>query len=244
MAAQDMFGTWSNAEVQQPAKYKGPGNLDAFLWKLSKVTPRDVVMRIKVLPDGSVATAEVVKGEATQQERVFLVIAAMNLPGFVPARQGNKPVPVWVTVNLSATAQGNRSDNAAQPDRMRPDTPLESSTASGTGETKAKDERTYTVVEVMPSFPGGEGELLKYISTHLQYPANCAEKGIEGVVVVRFVVEADGSVGDVRIQKGLHPDCDRAAVRVVKSLPHFRPGLNHGKPVRVWFTCPIRFNLR
>lgn len=244
MAAQDMFGTWNNAKVQRPAKYKGPGDLGTDIWELSEVAPCDLVMRIKVLPDGSVATAEVAKGEVTKEERILLMIAAMNLSGFTPARQGGRLVPVWVTVKLSATAQDGEPYHTATPDRMRPDTPLEGSTASGTGETEAKDDRIYAIAEVMPSFPGGEGKLLQHISTHLQYPASCAEKGIEGVVVLRFVIEKDGSVGDVIVQKRLHPDCDRAAVRAVKSLPRFNPGLSQDKPVRVWFTYPVRFALR
>lgn len=113
--------------------------------------------------------------------------------------------------------------------------------AGGTSTPEVEEEKVYTVVEVQPSFPGGEAALLKYISTHLKYPSIAEEQDIQGVVVLRFVVLEDGSVGDVVVQKGLHPECDRAAVKVVKSLPRFVPGKQQGKPVKVWFTCPIRF---
>lgn len=113
--------------------------------------------------------------------------------------------------------------------------------AGGTATPEVEEEKVYTVVEVQPSFPGGEAALLKYISTHLKYPAIAEEQDIQGVVVLRFVVLEDGSVGDVVVQKSLHPECDKAAVKVVKSLPRFVPGKQQGKPVKVWFTCPIRF---
>lgn len=117
----------------------------------------------------------------------------------------------------------------------------ENQAAGGTSTPEVEEERVYTVVEVQPSFPGGEAALLKYISTHLKYPSIAQEQEIQGVVVLRFVVLEDGSVGDVVVQKGLHPECDKAAVKVVQSLPRFVPGKQQGKPVKVWFTCPIRF---
>lgn len=117
----------------------------------------------------------------------------------------------------------------------------ENQAAGGTSTPEVEEEKVYTVVEVQPSFPGGEAALLKYISTHLKYPSIAQEQEIQGVVVLRFVVLEDGSVGDVVVQKGLHPECDKAAVKVVQSLPRFVPGKQQGKPVKVWFTCPIRF---
>lgn len=117
-----------------------------------------------------------------------------------------------------------------------------------TVETK-KDEpldnaQVYTVVEQEPSFPGGQDALLKYIATHIKYPAIAQEQDIQGQVVLKFVVKEDGSVGDVKVMKGLSKECDAEAVRVVKSLPRFIPGKQQGKPVKVWFTLPIRFQLQ
>ena len=113
--------------------------------------------------------------------------------------------------------------------------------AGGTATPEVEEEKVYNVVEVMPTFPGGEQALLAYIGKNLKYPSIAQEQEIQGVVVVRFVVLEDGTVGDAVIQKGLHPECDKAAVKVVKSLPRFIPGKQQGKPVKVWFTCPIRF---
>ena len=99
----------------------------------------------------------------------------------------------------------------------------------------------YNVVEQMPTFPGGEEALLNYISEHIKYPSVALEQGIQGTVMLRFVVTGTGEIGEVQILKGLDPYCDREAKRVVASLPKFIPGKQQGRPVSVWYTCPIRF---
>ena len=109
---------------------------------------------------------------------------------------------------------------------------------------REREEMVYNVVEIMPTFPRGEAALLKWVSKNLEYPSIAKSQKIQGVVVVRFVVLEDGTVGDVVVQKGLHPECDKAAVKCVKSLPRFTPGMQQGKPVRVWYTLPIRFTNR
>lgn len=100
-------------------------------------------------------------------------------------------------------------------------------------------EEIFTAVEQMPQFPGGEGELLKYISTHIKYPTMAAENNIQGRVVVKFVVQKDGKVGEVVVLRGRDPDLDKEAVRVVKTLPNFIPGKMNGQAVSVWYTLPI-----
>lgn len=104
-----------------------------------------------------------------------------------------------------------------------------------------EDTKTYTIVEQMPSFPGGEQALLNYVNSHIKYPAIAQEQEIQGVVRLRFVVLEDGRIGEVQVQKGLEPHCDAEAVRVIKSLPRFIPGKQQGKPVRVWFSLPVRY---
>ncbi len=105
-------------------------------------------------------------------------------------------------------------------------------------------EEIFTAVEQMPQFPGGEGELLKYISTHIKYPTMAAENNIQGRVVVKFVVQKDGKVGEVVVLRGTDPDLDKEAVRVVKTLPNFIPGKMNGQAVSVWYTLPINFKLQ
>ena len=105
-------------------------------------------------------------------------------------------------------------------------------------------EEIFTAVEQMPQFPGGEGELLKYISSHIKYPTMAAENNIQGRVVVKFVVQKSGKVGEVVVLRGKDPDLDKEAVRVVKTLPDFIPGKMNGQAVSVWYTLPINFKLQ
>lgn len=105
-------------------------------------------------------------------------------------------------------------------------------------------EEIFTAVEQMPQFPGGEAELLKYISSHIKYPTMAAENNIQGRVVVKFVVNKTGEVGDVVVVRGKDPDLDKEAVRVVKTLPNFIPGKMNGQAVSVWYTLPINFKLQ
>ncbi len=98
-------------------------------------------------------------------------------------------------------------------------------------------------VEEMPMFPGGDAALLNYIRQNTVYPGEAIEIGIEGRVVLKFVVTTDGSVGRVEILKGVDPMLDKEAIRVVRTLPKFKPGKQSGKPVNVWFSVPVYFQI-
>ncbi|MBP6313138.1 MAG: energy transducer TonB [Flavobacteriales bacterium] len=101
-----------------------------------------------------------------------------------------------------------------------------------------------TIVEVMPSFPGGQEEMFKYLGQEIKYPANAIEEGIQGVVYVSFLVEQDGSINDAIVLRGIGGGCDEEALRVVNSMPNWTPGKQGGKAVRVKYNLPIRFTLR
>jgi TonB family protein len=97
----------------------------------------------------------------------------------------------------------------------------------------------------MPSFPGGNAALMRFISEHVVYPEEAAKNKIEGKVIVQFIVEKDGSVGEVKVVRGVDKELDAEAVRVCKSLPKFSPGRNaYGEPQRVWYTMPITFKIQ
>jgi protein TonB len=98
-------------------------------------------------------------------------------------------------------------------------------------------------VEEMPEFPGGNTALLSYIGKNTSYPVEAIENNIEGRVILRFVVMPDGTVGDVEILKGVDPLLDKEALRVVGTLPLFKPGKQNGKPVRVWYSVPVLFRI-
>jgi protein TonB len=102
----------------------------------------------------------------------------------------------------------------------------------------------FSHVESPPQFPGGEKELMKWLSENIKYPPIAAEQGIEGRVVLRFVVSPDGSVGQVEIQRSLDPSCDKEAQRVVKNMPKWQPGKQNGNAVFVYYTLPVLFQLQ
>jgi protein TonB len=102
----------------------------------------------------------------------------------------------------------------------------------------------FVVVEEMPLFPGGDAALLAYIREHTQYPEVAKENNIQGRVVVRFCVTSKGGVNQVSVLKGVDPELDAEAIRVVNTLPAFKPGKQGGKPVPVWYSVPITFTLK
>ena len=105
-------------------------------------------------------------------------------------------------------------------------------------------EEVFNLVEQMPQFPGGEQALMKYLQSHINYPPMAAENNVQGKVVVQFVVDKTGRVGDVKVVRSVDKELDREAARVCKSLPKFTPGRQNGHPVSVWYTLPVFFRLQ
>ena len=112
-------------------------------------------------------------------------------------------------------------------------------------EPKPNTEEIYTSAYRMPSFPGGDAALMKYLSKNIHYPQAAKDNGIQGKVVIQMVIMKDGKVGEVKVVRGVDKDLDREAVRVCKSLPPFSPGRNaNGDPINVWYTLPVTFKLQ
>lgn len=111
-----------------------------------------------------------------------------------------------------------------------------------TVETEPKE--VYTIVEQMPKFPGGEQAMMRFIGENLAYPEAAQAAGIQGRVTVRFVVQTDGAVTDVALLRGISPECDAEAMRVIEMMPKWEPGKQGGKVVPVYFTLPILFRLK
>ena len=104
-------------------------------------------------------------------------------------------------------------------------------------------EEIFVVVEHQPEFPGGMSALMKFLSDNIKYPVIAQENGIQGRVITTFVVERDGSITDINVVRGQDPSLDKEAVRVIKTMPRWKPGQQRGKPVRVRFTLPVQFRL-
>jgi len=106
------------------------------------------------------------------------------------------------------------------------------------------DTKVFDVVEQMPSFPGGQAALFQWLSNNIKYPVVAEKNGVQGRVIVTFVVERDGSITDVRVVKSVDPSLDKEAVRVTKAMPHWIPGKQKGDAVRVKYTMPVTFRLQ
>jgi protein TonB len=105
-------------------------------------------------------------------------------------------------------------------------------------------QQVYTFVEQMPTFPGGDDELFKYLSKNIKYPAMARESGVQGTVFVTFVVESDGKITDAQVLRGVGSGLDQEALRVVKAMPAWKSGKQNGRSVRVQCNLPIKFTLK
>ena len=114
--------------------------------------------------------------------------------------------------------------------------------AQSTGNQGTED--VLVVAEEMPSFPGGQVALMNYIYKNIRYPQEAVDKGLQGKVTVRFVVNKDGSINQASVVRGVDPSLDNAVLNVLKALPKFIPGKQGGVPVSVWYALPISFKLQ
>jgi protein TonB len=111
-------------------------------------------------------------------------------------------------------------------------------------EEEVVEQEIFKIVEEMPAFPGGEAKLMEYVAKNVKYPQIARETGVQGRVYVNFVVEPDGSVSNVSVLRGIGGGCDEEAIRVVKSMPKWKPGKQRGKAVRVSYMLPVNFKLQ
>jgi len=112
------------------------------------------------------------------------------------------------------------------------------------GDEDTGEDEVFTVVEEVPMFPGGMGALKKWLSKNLKYPMIAQENGIQGTVMVQFVVWKDGTIKDVQLVRGVDASLDKEATRLVKAMPKWKPGKQRGRAVSARFTLPVTFRLR
>lgn len=110
-------------------------------------------------------------------------------------------------------------------------------------EEKMDDDKIYTFVQKKPEFVTGEEGLLEFISNNLVYPESAREDGIEGVVVMRFIIMKDGAIKDIKVIRSLDKECDAEALKLIQSMPNWEPAKHNGKKVNCTYTLPINFKL-
>lgn len=120
---------------------------------------------------------------------------------------------------------------------------LENTPAEEIPENTLVEESVFDAVEQMPEFPGGRDQLNKYYESNLRYPKVAIENGIQGRVIVQFIVNTDGSISDATVIRSVDPACDEEALRFINSMPHWTPGQTDGKNVRVRYILPVTFRL-
>ena len=170
----------------------------------------------------------------SNSRRIFLTILAVLVIGCVYAFmkcQGNNEAIEKTVPNIETTVQENVQKQGAEQDVN--DKQKSSNTS------QESQEKVYDVVEEMPSFPGGQLALMQYL-----YPFEAQENGVQGRVIINFVVEDDGSISHVKVAKSADPALDREAMRVVETMPKWIPGKQNGECVRVRYSVPVVFRLK
>ena len=174
----------------------------------------------------------------SNSRRIFLAILAVLVIGCVYAFvkcQGNNEAIEKTAPNIETTEEENVQKQGAEQDVNDEQQNYNTSQES--------QEKVYDVVEEMPSFPGGQSALIQYLGNNIQYPVEAQENGVQGRVIVNFVVEDDGSISRVKVAKSADPALDREAMRVVESMPKWIPGKQNGECVRVRYSVPVVFRL-
>jgi TonB family protein len=155
-------------------------------------------------------------------------------------------VPVLFVFLLTANAETVINNSPIAADSLRkakPDLQKPDKDSIAHQNTSPKDIKVYSFVEMMPQFPGGQQALISYITRNLRYPRSVQENKMQGVVIVRFVVDEEGVVDNIEVLRSVSSDLDNEAVRVVGSLPNWIPGKLNGAKVSVYYTLPIRFKI-
>jgi TonB family protein len=201
--------------------------------KLNNIQGR-VIVRFCVTKEGGVNRISVLRGVSSELDTEAIRVVS-TLPTFKPGKQGGKPVDVWYMVPITY-ALGKSSEALSLPPSLPPPPPPPPTPGN---------EDVFTQVEEMPVFKDGDAGLLKFICDSTKYPKEAKTNNISGKVIVKFIVEKDGSVSNAEILRGVNPSLDEESVRVVSSLPKFeKPGKQGGKAVRVNYMIPITFTLK
>ena len=165
----------------------------------------------------------------------------------ITKQEEQKPQPVEVpkqTTQLEIVQDDVETEDIEINADVQQDEVIEEYIAPEIVEEEVVEQEIFQIVEEMPSFPGGEAKLMEYIAKNIKYPQIARETGVQGRVFVGFVVEPDGSISNVKLLRGIGGGCDEEAMRVIKSLPKWKPGKQRGKAVRVSYQIPVFFKLQ
>ncbi len=220
--------------VEQMPEY--PGGMKEFLHYLGKNVqyPAEahkkgiqgrVIVQFLVKKDGSTSDFNVIRSvHPLLDAEALRVLKAM--PKWKPGTQRGEAVNVRYTIPVSFSLQAKSSKALPK-----------------SAEAIDKHRDDFTVVDQMPEYPGGMKELMNFLGKNIQYPAEAHKKGIQGRVIVQFLVKKDGSTSDFNVIRSIHPLLDAEALRVLKAMPKWKPGVHEGQAVNVRYTIPVSFSL-
>jgi len=192
-----------------------------------KGTQGRVITNFVVEKDGSLSDIQVIRGVDPSLDAEALRVLK-TMPKWKPGKQKGEEVRVRFTLPVVFRLQ------SPPPPPPPPPTPVKESGSND----------VFVVVEKQPEFPGGNAAMMKFLSDNIKYPAEAQEKGIHGRIITNFVVEKDGSLNEVKVVRGVDPLLDAEAVRVIQSMPNWKPGTQKGETVRVRYTLPVFFRLQ
>ena len=246
-------------EPELPAQFPG-GNKFLMLYLANNVQyPEDawnndiegkVIVKFVVEKDGSIGETRILRSvHPLLDEEALRVVRSM--PRWQPGKNNGVVVRSWFTLPVSFKISGK--DRDATNDRQQVDDHermqqivVESTddryVTSGRNH-NSEPEQIFTAVEQQAKYPGGQGALMKFLSSNIHYPESAQQDNIQGRVIVKFVVEKDGSIGPAQVVKGVEHALDQEALRVVREMPRWQPGKNDGVAVRSWLTLPVTFRL-
>ena len=187
-----------------------------------------VIVQFVVNKDGSISNDTVVRSvDPLLDAEAIRVVRSM--PNWTAGKQKGEAVRVRFTLPVTFRLDGGTESKSAEVKQV--------------AKVPTQGEEIFNVVEQMPEYPGGVGELMKFLQRNVRYPKEAQEQGKQGRVVVQFVVNKDGSITDAKIVKSVDPQLDAEALRVVNAMPNWTPGKQRGKEVRTYFTIPVTFRL-
>lgn len=192
-----------------------------------------VIVRFVVEANGKIGEIKILRGgpEAFNEEAIRVV---KSMPDFIPGKENGKDVAVWYNLPISFKSTENAS-TTNEPKAVGTESPKSKATET------ADESGVFRSVQKMPQFPGGEAALLQFVMKNIRFPESEVNNPKNGRVVISFVVEANGKIGETKIMRSLGEAYDAEAIRVIKSLPDFIPGQSNGENVAVWYNLPINF---
>lgn len=221
--------TFSNCNTPSAKQTDGNGTV-----KVSAVVVDDVAPIV----GAAVVIKNTTSGSITDLDGEFALEAPadgtlrISMPGFQPKEIAVKDVKDGMKIRLEIDPNGMKADDA------------QSQLSVGKANDDVVEGQIFTVVEEQPSFPGGPSELFKYVMNEVKYPKIAQDNGIQGRVVTSFVVDKEGNIKQVKVERGVDPALDAEALRVVKAMPKWIPGKQKGEVVAVRYILPVQFKLQ